>query len=205
MTIKPIDQPLPGEQVVALSPESAAEAASVWLARPNLFPGRALTAPTLQRRQRWQAGRLALRGQRLTAGVVDGLEVGYEAVPLPGGGRPDITLTIAAGRGLAVNGEDVVLPQPVEIHLRDLPVFAEPSIEASLPPEPVRAPSPTPTLSRLPSPSLRRSRPDRTMSHRLPATKSASVRSLSRRRQKRWARPTRRCAHARSCGAVSAR
>ncbi len=142
MTIKPIDQPLPGEQVVALSPESAAEAATVWLARPNLFPGRALTAPTLQRRQRWQAGRLALRGQRLTAGVVQGLEVGYDVVPLPAGGGPDITLAIAAGRGLAVSGEDVVLPQPVEIHLRDLPVFAEPSVEAGLPPEPVPAPPP---------------------------------------------------------------
>ena len=142
MTIKPIDQPLPGEQVVALSPESAAEAATVWLARPNLFPGRALTAPTLQRRQRWQAGRLALRGQRLTAGVVQGLEVGYDVVPLPAGGEPDITLAIAAGRGLAVSGEDVLLPQPVEIHLRDLPVFAEPSVEAGLPPEPVPAPPP---------------------------------------------------------------
>ena len=77
MSIKPIDQPLPGEQVVALSPESATESAVVWLARPNLFPGRALTAPTLQRRQRWQAGRLALHGQTLTAGIVHGLAVGH--------------------------------------------------------------------------------------------------------------------------------
>jgi hypothetical protein len=142
VTIKPIDQPLPGEQVVALSPETAAEAAIVWLARPNLFPGRALTAPTLQRRQRWQAGRLAVRGQTLTAGVVQGLEVGHEVVPRGEGEPPLVRLTIAAGAGLATSGEDVVLARPVEIELRELPVFAEPSVEAGLPPGPVPAPPP---------------------------------------------------------------
>jgi hypothetical protein len=142
VSIKPIDQPLPGEQVVALSPESAAEAAVVWLARPNLFPGRALTAPTLQRRQRWQAGRLALRGQTLTAGIVHGLEVGHELLPPSGEGQPPgVRLTIGAGLGLAVSGEDVVLPQPVALDLRQLPVFAEPSVEVGLPGE--EAPQPT--------------------------------------------------------------
>ena len=143
MSIKPIDQPLPGEQVVALSPESAAEAAVHWLARPNLFPGRALTAPTMQRRQRWQAGRLALHGQTLTAGIVHGLEVGHELLSPDREGDPSaVRLTIAAGLGIAASGEDVVLTRPVEIDLRQLPVFAEPSAEIELPQEEDPAPQP---------------------------------------------------------------
>jgi hypothetical protein len=151
--IKPIDQPLPGEQVVALSPESAAESAAHWLARPNLFPGRTLTAPTLQRRQRWQAGRLALHGQTLTAGVVYGLEVGYELLSSDREGEPPaVRLTIAAGLGLAASGEDVVLTRPVELDLRQLPVFAEPSVEVELPQEEDPIPQPD-------EEAIRRSRP----------------------------------------------
>ena len=61
MSIKSIANPLDGERVVALSPETANEAATDWLRRPNLFPGRALTAPTLEQRQRWQASRIVVR------------------------------------------------------------------------------------------------------------------------------------------------
>ena len=77
MSIKPIRNPLDGERVVALSPETANEAATDWLRRPNLFPGRALTAPTLEQRQRWQASRIVVRSQAFTRGVARGLEVGY--------------------------------------------------------------------------------------------------------------------------------
>ena len=55
MSITPIRLPLPGEQVLQLSPADAAEAATSWLRRPNLFPGRALTAPTLDARSHWAA------------------------------------------------------------------------------------------------------------------------------------------------------
>jgi hypothetical protein len=134
VSITPIGKPLPGERVVAISPESAAEAAMVWLARPNLFPGRALTAPTLQRRQRWQAGRLALRGQLLTPGVIEGLEVGHEILPPVAEGQPArIRLTIGAGHGLAASGETVALVRPLAADLRQLPVFADPAVEAGLP------------------------------------------------------------------------
>ena len=77
MSIKSIRNPLDGERVVALSPETANEAATDWLRRPNLFPGRALTAPTLEQRQRWQASRIVVRSQAFTRGVARGLEVGY--------------------------------------------------------------------------------------------------------------------------------
>jgi hypothetical protein len=122
---------LNGERVVALSPENANAAATDWLRRPNLFPGRALTAPTLEGRQRWQAGRIAIRGQAYTPGVVAGLGVGYvieDGV---------VRIRIEPGRGLAVSGEDVVLPHPAEVRFVDLPVVAEPGVfvEAGEPPQ----------------------------------------------------------------------
>jgi hypothetical protein len=121
---------LQGERVVALSPENANAAATDWLRRPNLFPGRALTAPTLEGRQRWQAGRIAIRGQAYTPGVVGGLEVG--SVIEDG----TVRISIEPGRGLAVSGEDVVLAQPAELSFVDLPVVAEPAVfvEAGEPP-----------------------------------------------------------------------
>jgi len=117
---------LPGERLIALSPQDDNEAAATWLRRPNLFPGRTLTAATLEDRQLWAAGRLARRGQAYTAGVVEGLEVG--AVWDPTGARPvglpAVRLQIAAGRGLAVSGEDVVLPRDIDADLFGVPVVA---------------------------------------------------------------------------------
>ena len=55
-------------------------------------------------------------------------------------------LTIGAGLGLAVSGEDVVLAQPAELDLRQLPVFAEPSVEVGLPNETVAEEAPDPGL-----------------------------------------------------------
>jgi hypothetical protein len=127
VSIKPIRNPLDGERVVALSPETANEAATDWLRRPNLFPGRALTAPTLEQRQRWQASRIVVRSQAFTRGVARGLEVGYTVEPGPGG---MVRLRVSAGRALAASGEDVVLPAGMDIRLTDLPVVAEPAVFA---------------------------------------------------------------------------
>ncbi|MGE0348876.1 hypothetical protein [Hydrogenophaga sp.] len=125
MSIERIDHPLQGERVVALSPGDATLAATDWLRRPNLFAGRALTAPTLQGRQRWQAGRIAQRGQALTAGVVRGLEVFF--VSEPGETASEARLLIEPGQGLALSGEDVVLARRAECRLLDLPVVAPPA------------------------------------------------------------------------------
>ena len=129
MSIKPIDTPLDGERVIGLSPETANAAATDWLRRPNLFPGRALTAPTLEQRQRWQAGRIATRGQAFTSGVIRGLEVSFtiEAVP---DGAPVVRLHVTPGRALTISGEDVVVAVPVDVRLGDLPVVAEPAVFA---------------------------------------------------------------------------
>lgn len=125
MSTRSIESPLPGERVLALSPETAAEAAQAWLRRPNLFPGRALDAATLGQRQAWQAGHLAARGQDWVAGVVHGLQVGYTR-DVPDGDLHATRLTVEKGRGLAVSGEDAVLSRDLECRLADLPVVAPP-------------------------------------------------------------------------------
>jgi hypothetical protein len=143
VSIKPIGNPLNGERVVALSPEAANEAATDWLRRPNLFPGRALTAPTLEQRQRWQASRIVVRSQAFTRGVIRGLEVAYTVEPDPAGPGSIVRLQVAPGRALAASGEDVVLPTPIELRLADLPVVAEPAVFAEANgEEPPAAPGP---------------------------------------------------------------
>lgn len=115
-SVTPITTPLPGERVVALSPQDAAAAAVAWLRRPNLFPGRALAEPTLRGRQQWQAGRIAQRGQAFTAGVVRGLELNHVVE------GSALQLLLEPGQGLTVSGEDVTLLQRLECPLRSLPV-----------------------------------------------------------------------------------
>jgi hypothetical protein len=130
VSIKPIEKPLDGERVLAISPETANDAATDWLRRPNLFPGRALTAPTLEQRQRWQAGRIAVRSQAFTRGVASGLEVSYSIEPGAPGARSIVRLQITPGRALTWSGEDAVLATPVEVRFDDLPVVAEPAVFA---------------------------------------------------------------------------
>ena len=125
MNIKPIT-PLPGERVVALSPEDATAAATDWLRRPNPFPGRALTDFTLQDSQRWQAGHIAVRGQAFTPGIAHGLETSH-LVEVTGEASSRARLFIEAGQGLSVSGEDVVLTRRMECLLRDLPVVVRPA------------------------------------------------------------------------------
>jgi hypothetical protein len=129
VSITPITTPLPGEQVVQLSPADANEAAVTWLRRPNLFAGRALTAPTLDARSRWAAGHVVVRGQAFTPGVVRGLELGFRVTPpAETGARAQVVLQISAGRGLATSGEDVWLARAIELDFFGLPVIAPPDV-----------------------------------------------------------------------------
>lgn len=125
MSITPIDRPLPGEHIIGLAPEDAADASRWWLRRPHLFAGRSLTAPTLSARQDWAARHIALRGQAFTPGVVRGLEA---ALFNSAGGLVTSRLALMQGQGLSVDGEDVRVLQALELALADLPVVADPSV-----------------------------------------------------------------------------
>ena len=125
MAIRPIATPLAGERVLALSPENATDASTFWQRRLNLFAGRALSAGALAQRQAWQAGHIAQRGQDWVPGTVDGFEAVVRGAV--GGSRfADVEVQIAAGRGLAVTGEDAVLRQPLATTLAEVPVVAPP-------------------------------------------------------------------------------
>ncbi|MGA2410566.1 MAG: hypothetical protein ABSG46_09295, partial [Candidatus Binataceae bacterium] len=116
MRAKPIQSPLQGERVVGLTPAPAARVTD-WNRRLNLFAGRALTSSALTAEQKGHSGRLALRGQAVSPGVVQGLEISLIAQ----GDTP--YLHIASGFGIAASGEDVFVPKPVRIALGSLPVF----------------------------------------------------------------------------------
>ncbi len=129
MSITPIARPLSGEHLVGLAPEDGVDASRWWLRRPNLFAGRTLTAPTLSGRQDWATRHIALRGQAFTPGVVRGLE---SALFDTTGGLAGTRLALLQGQGLAVDGEDVRVPQAIEVALADLPVVADPSAFAGM-------------------------------------------------------------------------
>jgi len=124
VSITPIRDPLAGERLVALSPTTATEAATDWRRRPNVFPGRALTAGALTQWQAWQAGHLATRGRDWTAGIVDGLEL--QAANVAGTDFAAVELHVTRGLGLAASGEDIVLQKPLRCLLADVPVVAPP-------------------------------------------------------------------------------
>lgn len=126
MTINPIRNPLAGERVIGLSPATVEAATQVWLRRPNLFPGRALTAAALVQRQSWQAGHLAQRGQDWVAGIVDGLSVDLSLADDGSSGAAQVRLRLSQGRGFATSGEDLVLTRPLQCRLADVPVVAPP-------------------------------------------------------------------------------
>ncbi len=129
MSITPIDRPLPGEHLIGLAPENAADESRWRLRRPHLFVGRALTGPTLCARQDWAARHIALRGQAFTPGVVHGLEAGlFDSA----GGLATSRLALMQGQGLSVDGEDVQVLQALELALADLPVVPDRSAFAGI-------------------------------------------------------------------------
>ena len=134
MSIETIKQPLPGERVVALAPQTLTEAHDWLLRRPHLFPGRSLTAATLEGRQTWAARHVSLRGQAFTAGVVRGLE----ATLVPGS-TPRIDaarLALQQGVGLCVTGEDVRVPRGASTRFGTLPGVAASAIPSNAIPRP---------------------------------------------------------------------
>ena len=124
MTVTPIRNPLPGEAAVGISPPLASEVdITFWRRRLNLFTGRALSDVALQQEQEHRAGRLAMLGQSVSAGVVGGLDVDVR-VETGATGRRFHEIYVAPGLGLAATGEDITIPRALRVNVRDVPVYA---------------------------------------------------------------------------------
>jgi hypothetical protein len=127
MQIKQIDQPLPGENILAVAPKLAPEPAVAWNRRLYLHSGRALSDIALTNEQEGRAGRLALAGQLLSPGVTSGLEAGLELAADEDAADDAAKVQyvrVNPGTGLAASGETITLPQPLRMQVDDLPVYA---------------------------------------------------------------------------------
>jgi hypothetical protein len=126
MNVSPISSPLPGEHVAETWPPMKPETDAGWLQRLNFWPGRALTADALDLEQNNRAGRLAWRGRVVTPGIVTGLAVALEmptVVPDPLT-RAQHFVHLFPGHGIAVTGEDLVVPRSLRIALDSIPVHS---------------------------------------------------------------------------------
>jgi hypothetical protein len=118
MRVSPIDDPVTGEQILAVQPPLARNPEAGWQQRLEYFTGRALTHTALRQEQQVRSGRLATIGQVFSPGVVSGLET--VAAATEGGAL----LEIAAGAGLAVSGEIVTVNRNQQVRLDDIRVYA---------------------------------------------------------------------------------
>lgn len=94
--------------VLALDPERAL---------PHWFDGRFLTARDLTREQNYFLARQSAVGRAIGRGVIEGLGVTRDPVA-------PARLTIAAGQGLAFDGNHILVPTPITVDLGDLAVQA---------------------------------------------------------------------------------
>ena len=81
MKVFPIDDPVAGEQVLAVEPAIQRYPDVDWRQRLEYFTGRALTHTALRLEQTGRAGHLATLGQALSPGVVSGLETVAAQMP----------------------------------------------------------------------------------------------------------------------------
>ncbi|MFL5496203.1 MAG: hypothetical protein ACJ8DC_17595 [Gemmatimonadales bacterium] len=133
MNIRPILGAHDWEQVLLVDPVPAPDTDAGWRHRLNLYPGRTLDEVALTSEQDRRAGDLALRGQRVSPGAVEGLEVALE-VETTGEGNPTYFIHVTAGQGIAASGEDVTIPASARIPLDALPVWAPSAPPPETPP-----------------------------------------------------------------------
>jgi hypothetical protein len=137
VNVRPITDPVAGEQVLDVAPELAPVTPAGWRRRLNLFPGRALSDTALRGEQDGRAGRLATSGQTFSHGVVNGLQVAVENEE----GKP-VRILVSAGLGLTIHGEDVVVPRALRVPLDDLWVYLPAAGERGTGPAPAPEPEP---------------------------------------------------------------
>jgi hypothetical protein len=117
MSVTPIKNALPGEDLIGIEPELLQQVDPGWLHRLSLFAGRALTAAALQSEQAYRAGRLAILGQCVTQGTVKGLDLSADLT------AADPLLQVTPGYGISASGEDVALTRTLRTCLGSLQVI----------------------------------------------------------------------------------
>ncbi|NJN84363.1 MAG: hypothetical protein HC802_20175 [Caldilineaceae bacterium] len=123
MNVRPILKPLPGEHLLSVAPALAPEPETTWNRRLHFYGGRTLSDIALTTEQNERAGRLTLAGQRLSQGVLDGLEAGLERT-IDDEGNAQFAIHIGVGTGLAASGEVITLATPLRSKLSALPIYA---------------------------------------------------------------------------------
>jgi len=118
MKVKRIFNPAKGERVIAVDPEMKLEVGADWRRRLNFYTGRSLSDVALTTEQTGRDGRLALRGQMMSAGVISGLEAALE---LDQSGN--YFYHLLGGTGVAASGEDVVMVQEMRVNVFSTLVF----------------------------------------------------------------------------------
>jgi hypothetical protein len=113
MRVKRILNPAKDERVIAVNPEMRPEVGVDWRRRLHFYTGRSLSDVALTTEQTGRDGRLAMRGQMLSPGVVVGLEAALEQ---EASGAHYYHLV--GGTGIAASGEDVVLPRGLRVDVR---------------------------------------------------------------------------------------
>lgn len=122
MKFFPIDDPVAGEQLLAVQPQIARYPDVDWRQRLEYFTGRALTHTAMRLEQTGRAGHLTTLGQALSPGVVSGLEAVAAAMP------EGVVIEISAGMGLAASGEILTLNRNQQVLLDDIRVYAPASL-----------------------------------------------------------------------------
>ncbi len=117
MSVTPIQNAFPGEDLIGIEPDLLQQLDAGWLRRLALFNGRALTAPALEAEQAYRAGRLAILGQSVTHGVIKGLELSADLTVA------DPVLQVTPGYGISASGEDVSLTRALRTTLGSLQVI----------------------------------------------------------------------------------
>ncbi len=125
MNVAPITHPFPGEHLNGVAPVMRPETDASWRRHLNFWTGRALTADALEIEQEHRAAHLAWRGRLVTPGIVNGLEIAVESAAAGKQAAKTFArhfLHVFPGHGIAVTGEDVVVPRPMRVPLDDIPV-----------------------------------------------------------------------------------
>lgn len=125
---------LPGAQtfltaLVGVAPERTRHVApELALQRLNYVTGRTLTETAVETEQAWVEARLGVAGRWLSAGIVEGLEIGLaDQAAEPG------RFTLGAGRGIAPGGQDVAVLKAASLALGNLPLLGSAAEDAGDP------------------------------------------------------------------------